>query len=435
MSSATSTVDDLLKQGITAAKAGDKTRARELLLLAIEVDDHNELAWLWLSGVVESNADRRVCLENVLTINPTNAAALKGMRLLDEQASPAEKCPHCGTILVSTGNTCTHCHKPLIIVCPYCADYVEITEATCPHCQRMIGDFRRGAAYYLDLMDGYQALQDHQLMISTLELAAAEAQANVTQLLRIGTWFDQLGHPDRAVMLYRDALTINPDSVALYLALGKVYQQSGQLPEAYTLYHNGLKQTQNAPEIMVELARVLAKRDGPSDEALNGVKRALQQQPELAAGHLLLAELLDQRGETREAKVHYRRAAALTAHAPHEAKAAQQALEQLDPALPAQAEGWGELTRQMLGLLLCPIAAALTNAQLKPLSITLPAWGALVIAAVGSYLWISAQDLPRNPLSRAVFGRPELRRGLRWLAGMLGFSLWLLAFIATLIIE
>ena len=57
-----------------------------MLLLAIELDDHDEQAWLWLSSVVESPADKRVCLENVLAINPDNRAAQKGLRWLDQHA-------------------------------------------------------------------------------------------------------------------------------------------------------------------------------------------------------------------------------------------------------------------------------------------------------------------------------------------------------------
>jgi Tfp pilus assembly protein PilF len=47
----TSETHDLLRQGITAAKQGDKTRAREILLRVIELDEKSEPAWLWLSGV------------------------------------------------------------------------------------------------------------------------------------------------------------------------------------------------------------------------------------------------------------------------------------------------------------------------------------------------------------------------------------------------
>jgi tetratricopeptide (TPR) repeat protein len=73
----------LLRDGITAARAGQKERARDLLLRAIEQNERSEPAWLWLSGLVDDPEERRICLENVLAINPNNAAALAGLRYLD----------------------------------------------------------------------------------------------------------------------------------------------------------------------------------------------------------------------------------------------------------------------------------------------------------------------------------------------------------------
>ncbi|MEE8392416.1 MAG: hypothetical protein V3S14_16680 [Anaerolineae bacterium] len=78
-------MDDLLHQGIAAAKAGQREHARDLLMQVVEQDEENALAWLWLSGVVDSLDDREVCLENVLSIEPDNALARNGLELLSRQ--------------------------------------------------------------------------------------------------------------------------------------------------------------------------------------------------------------------------------------------------------------------------------------------------------------------------------------------------------------
>jgi hypothetical protein len=84
----------LLQEGIAATKAGQPELARERLLQAIELDDHNEQVWLWLSQVVESDEDRYVCMENILTINPDNATARAGLEYLRQQGvSPPEPEP------------------------------------------------------------------------------------------------------------------------------------------------------------------------------------------------------------------------------------------------------------------------------------------------------------------------------------------------------
>jgi tetratricopeptide (TPR) repeat protein len=77
-----SSVDDWLRQGIAAAKSGQRERARELLTRVVAQDEENVRAWLWLSGVVESLEDREICLENVLTIDPQNPHARKGLARL-----------------------------------------------------------------------------------------------------------------------------------------------------------------------------------------------------------------------------------------------------------------------------------------------------------------------------------------------------------------
>jgi hypothetical protein len=80
------TVSERLTQGIAACKAGRKAEARTLLEQVIEQDDHNETAWLWLSGAVETDEDRQICLENVLTINPDNELARRGLQRLAQTA-------------------------------------------------------------------------------------------------------------------------------------------------------------------------------------------------------------------------------------------------------------------------------------------------------------------------------------------------------------
>lgn len=75
-------LDALLQAGIAAARAGRTDEARDLLLQVIAIDEQVEAAWLWLSGVVDDPAERRICLENVLTLNPGNERARAGLRWL-----------------------------------------------------------------------------------------------------------------------------------------------------------------------------------------------------------------------------------------------------------------------------------------------------------------------------------------------------------------
>lgn len=78
-----------LARGIQAAKQGDRIAASTLLYEVIDREPKNELAWLWLSYVLDSEEDRRICLENVLTLNPHNRYARQGLARLNGEAAPA----------------------------------------------------------------------------------------------------------------------------------------------------------------------------------------------------------------------------------------------------------------------------------------------------------------------------------------------------------
>ena len=79
---------DLVNQGIAALKVGNIDKAREFLTQAIELDNNNEQAWLWLSGTSVSDDHKRRCLQEVLRINPNHIAAKRG---LDTLSSPIAK--------------------------------------------------------------------------------------------------------------------------------------------------------------------------------------------------------------------------------------------------------------------------------------------------------------------------------------------------------
>lgn len=91
----TANVDGMIRAGVEAYKKGDKAEARALLERAIELDDHNEMAWLWLSAVVSNQDEQRTCLENVLILNPENTRAREGLKSLgvdpDMVAPPPEE--------------------------------------------------------------------------------------------------------------------------------------------------------------------------------------------------------------------------------------------------------------------------------------------------------------------------------------------------------
>lgn len=90
MSDATD-IQQLLREGIAAARAGNKAAARQKFEEVIEHDENNEKAWLWLASLVETDEEKRVCLGNVLFINPDNEKARQLMERLDVRKRAQEE--------------------------------------------------------------------------------------------------------------------------------------------------------------------------------------------------------------------------------------------------------------------------------------------------------------------------------------------------------
>jgi tetratricopeptide (TPR) repeat protein len=160
--------DQTLQRGIAAARAGKKDEARQLLLAVIAQDEAVEAAWLWLSGVVDDQEEKRICLENVLTLNPENTAAAKGLQWLAGQNASGE-----GPISDLAAPTGPALSRPVLepvamdpappvasqsepeqpanpsrsrvtsveiepYGCPYCGGPVSSTEPRCDHCRRLV---------------------------------------------------------------------------------------------------------------------------------------------------------------------------------------------------------------------------------------------------------------------------------------------------------
>ena len=63
---------ELLRRGVDAARAGRRVEARETMLRVVDIEPRNELAWMWLTGLVDDLEDKIIACENVLIINPDN---------------------------------------------------------------------------------------------------------------------------------------------------------------------------------------------------------------------------------------------------------------------------------------------------------------------------------------------------------------------------
>ena len=78
-------IDELLRQGVEAARAGNKAVARALLEQVVALDQHHEKGWFWLAAVSDELHEKITCLSNVLVINPDNARAQSILARLEDE--------------------------------------------------------------------------------------------------------------------------------------------------------------------------------------------------------------------------------------------------------------------------------------------------------------------------------------------------------------
>ena len=78
-----------LREGIDAAKRGDKLSARRLLLQVLSSDANNELALMWMASVVDTLNERRFYLERALQVNPGNNRAREALQRLGVEVPTA----------------------------------------------------------------------------------------------------------------------------------------------------------------------------------------------------------------------------------------------------------------------------------------------------------------------------------------------------------
>ena len=109
----------LLRQGIAAAKEGDKARARSLLRAAAELAPDEELPWLWLASVADRREETIAHLERALSINPDDERVLSWLAHVRQgttraarpgvQARQSWRCPLCGAQSLVEVGKCLRC--------------------------------------------------------------------------------------------------------------------------------------------------------------------------------------------------------------------------------------------------------------------------------------------------------------------------------------
>ncbi len=81
--------EDLLRSGIIEAKGGNRDQANRLLTKASLLKTTDPRVWMWLSATTDEPKEQRDFLEKAVAADPTNAAARRGLIMLDQKMKAA----------------------------------------------------------------------------------------------------------------------------------------------------------------------------------------------------------------------------------------------------------------------------------------------------------------------------------------------------------
>ena len=83
----------LMGAGKRAYAVGNRSLAHRIWRRAAMLRPYDEQVWLALLKVVESSEDRRVCLENIVAINPSNLEIRDRLALLEMKQETSSEVP------------------------------------------------------------------------------------------------------------------------------------------------------------------------------------------------------------------------------------------------------------------------------------------------------------------------------------------------------
>lgn len=136
----------LLRQGITAAKNGERKRAKRLLNRATMTNRSDARPWIWLAATTDDIDEQRNYLEKAVGLEPSNATARRALIQLERNPNALAPSPHDPDVsehLVAAKPTKSHDHAALgeSVTCPKCSGRMnfDITngQLTCEFCGHM----------------------------------------------------------------------------------------------------------------------------------------------------------------------------------------------------------------------------------------------------------------------------------------------------------
>ena len=125
--------------------------------------------------------------------------------------------------------------------------------------------------------------------------------------LGVGVLSQQMGQLSEAIAAYQAAIALQPQLARAYNNLGTAFKAQGELEQAEQAYREALVQQPHYPEVYLNLGN-LARQRSHLGQAIAHYKQALEQQPHYADAWHNLGWIAQQQGQSAQAMVCYQRA-------------------------------------------------------------------------------------------------------------------------------
>jgi DNA-directed RNA polymerase subunit RPC12/RpoP len=129
--------DQLIQDGIIAVKNGNRSLAKKLLEQAALTNSTDVRIWIWLSATTDDLEERRNYLEHAVAVDPSNAAAKRGLLMLNEKLDQTHLIPEGASFIPETPSSPVEAVTKTYL-CPNCGASISYsiqdTKLVCQFC-------------------------------------------------------------------------------------------------------------------------------------------------------------------------------------------------------------------------------------------------------------------------------------------------------------
>ncbi len=340
----------MLKEAKDAARKGQRKRARDLFTRLLQKDQSKPDYWLWMSGVVDTDNERKYCLERVLQLDPENVVASKGLVLIGAlepgdsiQPNPIkrrewqlelEEEPLTGIRAVIANpfiRTAVYVGAAVIVL------GLVLSVVLWPRAKQMslarratrtpgpaatytptptyIGFGEEPEPTAVLIFDGAPPLwtlldatyTPTPLYVSTPH-PVSEAYRTAERAFHDGEW-------EKALAFYQQALQIEPGAADIYYFMAETYRNMGDRSRALSAYQSAIESEPTFGAAYLGRIQTTLLQE-PNADVIEDLNIALQYDPLLAEGYFERIRYSLKRGDFESARTDLDRVADLASHSP-----------------------------------------------------------------------------------------------------------------------